>query len=106
MRVLLDECLPVDFRLHLPGHQVHTAQWAGLKGVKNGRMLRDAEAASYDVFITVDKGVPHQQKLNQRKIPVGLIRSKTSQIEDLLPYVPAILKELDAIQPGQIAIIT
>ena len=74
--------------------------------MKNGQMLRDAEAAEYDVFITVDKGVPHQQNLSQGKISVVLIRSKTSQIEDLLPYVAAILKELAAIQPGQIAIIT
>jgi hypothetical protein len=38
MKVLLDECLPLDFRLSFPGHDVHTAQWAGLKGKKNGEL--------------------------------------------------------------------
>lgn len=40
MRILLDECLPVDFRHHFPGHEVHTAEWAGLKSLKNGYLLQ------------------------------------------------------------------
>jgi hypothetical protein len=39
MKVLLDECLPLDFRHSLPAVQVHTAQWAGFKGKKNGELL-------------------------------------------------------------------
>ncbi len=31
MKILLDECLPVDFRHLLPGHEVHSAEWAGFK---------------------------------------------------------------------------
>ncbi len=27
MRILLDECLPLDFRYSFPGHEIHTAQW-------------------------------------------------------------------------------
>jgi predicted nuclease of predicted toxin-antitoxin system len=61
MKVLLDECLPIDFRHELRKHEVHTAQWAGLKGKKNGELLRAAEAAGYDVFLNVDQGIPHQQ---------------------------------------------
>ena len=36
MKILLDECLPLDFRHSFPGHDAHTAEWAGLKGRKNG----------------------------------------------------------------------
>jgi hypothetical protein len=43
MKILLDECLPVDFRHSFPTHDVHTVQWAGLKGKKNGDLLRAAE---------------------------------------------------------------
>jgi predicted nuclease of predicted toxin-antitoxin system len=42
MKILLDECLPVDLRHSFPGHEAHTAQWAGLKGRKNGELLRAA----------------------------------------------------------------
>lgn len=44
MKILLDECLPLDFRHSFPIHEIHTAQWAGLKGAKNGELLRLAEA--------------------------------------------------------------
>jgi hypothetical protein len=39
MRILLDECLPLDFRHSFPNHDAHTAQWAGLKGSRNGELL-------------------------------------------------------------------
>ncbi len=38
MKLLIDERLPVDFRFSLPGHDVHTVQWAGFKGKKNGEL--------------------------------------------------------------------
>jgi predicted nuclease of predicted toxin-antitoxin system len=29
MKILLDECLPIDFRRSFPIYDVRTAQWAG-----------------------------------------------------------------------------
>ena len=74
-----------------------------MKGLKNGQLLRDVDSAGYDVFLTTDQGIPHQQNLVGRKISVLVVRSRTNQIEDLLPAVGAILVELKRIQPGQIA---
>ena len=102
MRILLDECLPLDFRHSFPGHDAHTAEWAGLKGKKNGELLRDAELAGYEVLLTVDQGIPHQQNLAGLKLSIILIRSRTNQLEDLLPLVEAILKALESIASGQI----
>ena len=103
MKILLDECLPVDFRRHLAGHEVHTAEWAGFKSLKNGRLLREAEDAGYEVSLTTDQGIPYQQNPAGRKISVLVIRSRTNQIEDLLTVVAAIQIRLANIQPGQIA---
>jgi hypothetical protein len=44
VKILLDECLPLDFRHSFPDDDAHTAQWAGLKGKKNGELLQAAEA--------------------------------------------------------------
>ena len=52
MKILLDECLPLDFRHSFPGHDAHTAEWAGLKGKTNGELLREAERAGYEVLLT------------------------------------------------------
>lgn len=99
MKILLDECLPVDFRHSFPGIEVHSVQWAGFKGKKNGALLEAAEAAGYNVLLTVDQGIPRQQAY--RKLAVVLVRCPTNQIQDLLPLVGAISQALDSIQPGQ-----
>jgi predicted nuclease of predicted toxin-antitoxin system len=77
MKILLDECLPVDFRLSFPTHDAQTVQWAGLKGEKNGELLRAAEAAGFDILLTVDQGIPYQQDLAKRKLAVIVIRART-----------------------------
>jgi len=101
MKILLDECLPVDFRQSFPIHDAHTVQWVGLKGKKNGELLRAAEVAGYDVLLTVDQGIPRQPRPAGRKLSIILVCSRTNQIEDLLPLVEAILQALETIQPGQ-----
>jgi len=40
-----------------------------------------------------------------RKLSILLIRSRTNQMEDLLPLAPAIIKALEFIQPGQSVLI-
>ena len=105
MRILLDECLPVDFRHSFPGHEAHTAEWAGFKGKKNGELLQAAESGGYQVLLTVDQGIPHQQTTIRRNLSIILIRSRTNQMEDLLPLAAAIIKALEFIQPGQSVLI-
>lgn len=101
MKILLDECLPLDFRHRFAKHEVHTVQWAGFKGMKNGELLRAAELAAYDVLLTIDQGLPYQQGSAGRRLSIVLIRSRTNQIDDLLPLTDSILDALEAIQPGQ-----
>ena len=101
MKILLDECLPVDFRHSFREHEAHTAEWAGLKGKKNGVLLREAEQAGYDVLLTADQGIIHQQNLAACKLAIIAIKSQTNQLEDLLPLVGAILEAVERISPGQ-----
>jgi predicted nuclease of predicted toxin-antitoxin system len=101
MKILLDECLPLDLRRSFPGTDAHTVQWAGFKGKKNGELLEAAEAAGYEVLLTVDQGIPHQQNPVDRKLAVLVLRSPTNQIQDLLPLMDGILQALKTIRPGQ-----
>jgi predicted nuclease of predicted toxin-antitoxin system len=105
MKILLDECLPLDLRHSFPSHDAHTAQWAGFKSKKNGELLLAAERAGYDVLLTVDQGLPHQLDSTGRKLSIIVVHSQTNQIEDLLPFVDAILNALTTIAPGQIVTI-
>lgn len=47
MKILLDECLPLDFRHSFSNHEAHSTEWVGFKGKKNGELLQAAEAAGY-----------------------------------------------------------
>ena len=61
-----------------------------------------AESAGYDVFLTVDQGIPHQLPSAGGELSIVVVRSRTNQIEDLLLFVDTILKALETIAPGQI----
>jgi hypothetical protein len=58
MRLLVDECVDERIRLLFPDHDRQTARFAGLAGLKNGRLLDAAEAAGFEVLITVDQKSP------------------------------------------------
>ncbi len=70
MRILLDECLPARLGRELVGHEVSTAPKMGWAGLKNGVLLTRAVTAGFEVFLTVDKNLPKQQKLAAYAIAV------------------------------------
>jgi hypothetical protein len=102
MRILIDECIDERFRNSLTGHDCQSARYAGLAGLKNGDLLSAAEVAKFDVFLTVDQGIEHQQNLTGRKIAIIIFRSKSNRLKDLLSLAPACLAHLESIRPGQI----
>jgi predicted nuclease of predicted toxin-antitoxin system len=102
MRILLDECIPRKFKNALPDHECQTVPEAGLAGQKNGLLLSLAEAAGFDLFLTMDKGLQYQQNLSGRSIAILIIRAKSNRLEDLLPHLEACRSIMSSIQPGQV----
>ncbi|HKB56348.1 MAG TPA: hypothetical protein VKC51_02055 [Lacunisphaera sp.] len=70
MRVLLDECVPVQIRNALGGHEVTTVQQMGWSGIGNGELLALAEQAGFGLFIVADKNLRYQQKLAGRRMAI------------------------------------
>jgi predicted nuclease of predicted toxin-antitoxin system len=103
MKFLLDECVPRRFSASLSSdeHQCLTVPEAGFAGKTNGELLTLAEA-SFDVFITLDKGFAYQQNLAGRKIAVLLIHARSARLADLLPHADACRTALEIIKPGSI----
>ena len=85
MRLLIDECVDERLRLLFPDHDCQTARFAGLAGLKNGRLLEAAEAAGFDVLITVDQNIPDQQNLTGRGISLIILCGPTNRLCDLEP---------------------
>jgi len=67
-----------------------------------GSSLRRPEAAGFDVLITVDQNIPHQQNLNRRKISLLILRGRTNRLRDLITLIPAALSALDHIGPRDV----
>ena len=70
MKILLDECVPLQVRQALPDHEVTTTQRMGWAGVGNGDLLDAAEQAGFEVLIVADKNLQYQQNLSSRRIAI------------------------------------
>jgi hypothetical protein len=77
LKVLFDEDVPHKLARSLQGHEIHTVvsmQWGG---ITNGALLTLIERERFDVFLTGDKNMQNQQRLEARPFAV-LIMSAIS----------------------------
>jgi len=102
MRILLDECVPKRLGKLIPGHGVRTVVQEGWSGKKNGVLLGLMSAAGFEVFITVDQGIPYQQNPKSISIGVIIMIATSNDIADLMPLLDNLLVALNTIQPGDI----
>jgi hypothetical protein len=102
MKVLPDECVPRKLKHSLAGHECRTVHAEELAGKKNGELLSLAERAGFEVFLSLDRGIAFQQNLQSRRIAVLVVRARSSRLADILPHVPAILRNLESVTPGGI----
>jgi hypothetical protein len=70
VKVLLDENLDHALRRLLGEHEVVTVTYMGWAGLKNGELLRAAEATNIDVLLTGDQTIVHEQNLTGRRIAI------------------------------------
>ena len=102
MKLLIDECLPRALKRLFTGHDCRTVQEVGWSGKRNGDLISVAEL-EFDVLVTIDHGIRHQQNLVGRQIAILILVAQSNQIEDLAPLIPAALPTLASIGPGRVA---
>jgi hypothetical protein len=90
MKIIIDECVPSIVKRGLPDRAIQTVQEMGWSGIKNGELLR-LVIGQFDVFITSDKNLRHQQNLEALELTVILLPSNQ------VPVVQALLLQLDAV---------
>ena len=102
MRILLDENVDRRLKVHFAEeHEVITVAEAGWAGKENGELLRLAEN-EFKVFVTTDKGIPHQQNVSRLELAVVLLRAKSNAYEDLAPLMDEANAALESAEPGTI----
>lgn len=101
MRVLFDHNLPRKLKNDLSPHFVSLTQEAGWNDLGNGQLLAAAQPA-FDVLLTADTNIYHQQKVAQFDIAVIVLRSYNIKYESLRPLMPDVLDLLKSIEPGKV----
>jgi predicted nuclease of predicted toxin-antitoxin system len=94
MRVLLDENLNWRLKHDLPGHEVKSVSLLGWAGIQNGALLRKAAESGFDVLVTMDNNMVHQQDLSAHPIAVIVIRAHSNRLEDTQPLMSFVLQAL------------
>ena len=100
MKVIFDHGTPRPLRNHLTGHAVDTAAEKGWSELSNGDLLEHAEKEGYEVLVTPDQNIRHQQNLIRRRIAVLVLRS--NRWPRIRPKVEEVAAALACIQAGEI----
>jgi len=90
MRLLIDECLPVNLKKHFVGHDCRTLKEMGWLGKQNGELLSLAEN-QIDFLFRIDQAILHGSGLR-----LLLFEAPTNSLEDLLPLIPKALEKLSS----------
>lgn len=105
MRILLDEC--VDWRLlrDLAEYDAKTVKQLGWERNDDGSLLARA-AAQFDVFVTVDKDLPNEQRLATFDIAVIVLRGRTTRLPDLRKLLELLHQALRRAKPSHFQIVS
>src|SRR4051812_18199885 len=106
MRILLDECVPRPLRRALTGHHVRTVREMGWAGKRNGELLRLLAAQGFEVLLTVDQNLRHQQNVSAANVAILVLIGPGTKLTDLLPLMPSALAALGTIRPGDVVEVT
>ena len=107
-RVLLDHCVPRQLARALAGDppdlDVARVGALGLAALDD-RPLLDAIEGRCEVFVTVDKRLPSQQRIEGRPFGTVLLRARANTPAALGPLVPRAREAVARVGPGQLVVV-
>ena len=98
MRILFDHGTPSGIAVSLVGHEVTEAIELGWDRISNGELLTLAEEAGFDLLLTTDKRIRHQQNLTARKIAILVLGNSTWRVVRL--HLDRVAEAANAARPG------
>jgi hypothetical protein len=101
MRILFDHGTPRSIARWLQGHIVVEAIARGWDRLTNGELLKAAEAAGFDIFLSRDKNIQYQQNLTGRKLAVVILGNP--QRPAVHRYIDRVIAAVNGATPGSYA---
>lgn len=99
MRILIDECLPIQARHFFPGHDARTVQYMEWKMLKNGFLLAAAERAGFAVLVTSDGNMYKEHDLTGRDLAVVVV--PTNKLKELAAMASLVRDAVENARPGE-----
>lgn len=104
MKILFDQGTPVPLRRFLHPHEVDTASDLGWAELENGDLLAAAESEGFELLVTTDQNLQHQQNLDERRI--GVVVLMTTSWPRIRRKADEVLATIDGLPPGGYAEVT
>lgn len=92
MKLLLDENLPKKLKQSFEGYEIDTVREQGWNGISNGELLKLMLEKGFEVLITFDKNLQHQQNFDN--VSVIVLTALSNQYKHLQPLVGLIKEKL------------
>jgi len=103
VKILLDHNVPAYLAARLQG--ASTAYREGWHELSNGRLLKAAETAGFDLLVTRDRGFLSQQSMRGRGIAVAILEPVDQSRSSMEAVVQLLLDALPQIAVGEVRII-
>jgi predicted nuclease of predicted toxin-antitoxin system len=100
LKVLFDEDVPGKLVRYLPLHEIHTVVTMQWGGIKNGQLLKLIEREAFNVFLTGDKNMENQQRLEGRPYAVLIMSAINWPV--VRPHIHKISVAIDDARPGML----
>jgi hypothetical protein len=98
VKILFDQGTPVPLRNALGQHEIVTAFERGWAALQNGELLAAAEAEGFEVLLTTDKNIRHQQNPGGRLLAIVVL--PTTDWRKIRMHTDAVAQALESLSPG------
>ena len=103
-KVLLDACVPHSLRHQIHNAIVETAFYAGLDQLNDTELL-DAIDGQFDVLVTLDRNLIHQQHITDRSPAIIILRVSAQTPSAFRTLAPQLNESIKTAAPGQVTVI-
>ena len=102
MRLLIDESIPEQIEPYLVEFAPAVVRREGLKGLRNGILLRAAVDRGFTVIFSADQSLRFQQNLDKIGIGAVVIVNIRNRMTDILPVLHKVKSSIAAVRAGEI----
>jgi predicted nuclease of predicted toxin-antitoxin system len=98
LRILFDQNVPRALGRHLGPHQITRSAERGWQELRNGDLLKAAEEDGFELLLTCDRNLEHQQRVVGRG--VAIIALSTNNWPLIRIHAEEVAKVVESARPG------